>query len=187
MLLHGNSQRFTKYGIDCLAVGLALILFTFIINPMLANAENVMVSAEIPATGFMSIETDGNNASQTPSNVISFTGVKTSDSSLYERNSSSNVYDLSISIQTNSDDWYLTQSLNSNRLTDNNGNFIDLYWKPNDCESYNKMGSELNPDLLNSENNRGEHEYYLDYALSAPSNTPPGSYTGAIIYTLSYN
>ncbi|MBI4734211.1 MAG: hypothetical protein HY779_05295 [Rubrobacteridae bacterium] len=187
MLLHNQSQGLTKYGINCLAIGLALIFLTFISNSIPANAENITVNAEIPSAGLMSLTIYGNDSSETPSNVMSFTGVQTSDSSLFERNSSSGICDLEVSIQTNSEGWNLTQSIDSNQLVNGEGSSIDLYWKTNEATSYSKMGSQISPDILNNESDQGEYVFSLDYALDAPSSTPPGEYGGTVAYTLSYN
>jgi len=187
MLLHVQSRRLTRYWVNYLALGLALVLLTFISRSTLANAESIAVNAEIPPAGLMSLTIYNNDLSEDSTNTLSFSEVQTSDTELFERNDSYDACDIEVNINTNSDSWHLTQNISPNQLANGYGETIDLHWKMNEETSYTRIGDEVDPDILNSESSLGEHEFLLDYALDAPSTTPPGSYTGTITYTLSYN
>jgi hypothetical protein len=187
MLLPAQSIRSAKGAAVCFAIGLMMIAWPAIVHMSAARAESLVVRVDIPLTGILNITILGDEDTQTPSNVIDFGNITTSDTALFEHNSASSDSDLRITVQTNCTEWHLTQHIGQDLLMNASGNTIDLYWKTSDQSSYGIVNSQQNADLLASSGASSGYSIDLDYALDAPVSTPPGEYSGIVTYTLSYN
>ena len=187
MLRQAQLKRLTTCGTASLLIGLALIIWSIITQAAIVRAADVMVSATVAPTGSLVLTVFDQESTQTPPSAINFNNIATSDTDLFERTAAASVSDIRIAVQTNSNNWLLTQHVSPGHLTDGLGHTINLFWKNDNQSSYQIMGQPENPDLLGAYEMTTGALVDLDYALQAPHSTPTGAYSGMVTYTLSYN